>query len=529
MKRVTVLVLVPALLIVLSILALAPIAGAKRPAPETPAVTIVLPSTAERYDTRLSAVLLAAGSAAVGHRRCHVGKQHGTHGSALGGRLWLAPSVRLSEGENLITVTARDAKGNLGRDRILVVPRHDRTDGHDRPPGGTFGGPQSVTLSASEPAAIYYTLDGTAPTTSSPLYAGPFTHRAPATVKCFARDAAGNTLERRRRRVRGRRGHDRPRRDAHLACRWRAAQRRDAARSRTRSTIRRRPWSSRSTARPWRRAAARSWKRSPTAQHTVAVEATDASRNIGSSSATFTIDTRRRCSARCLRRRVSRRPERTLLGLRGRRHHLHARRLRPGPAPRPSTARRSPSWVTTTLAAIAVDAAGNVSNLLREDYDDRHDRAGGGASRRPSDGSLTRTTRRRSSTTRSTTRPRRSSSGRRRAGRHAQPARPWRRCPTVQQTSARERDGPRRQQGSDGVSFTIDTTAPHAHRLTAGRHLQEAQTVRLRPPSRRCIKYTLDGSTPDDESAAYADPIEIAETTTLKASPPTLPATVPPC
>ena len=41
-------------------------------------------------------------------------------------------------------------------------------------PTGTYGTPQTVTLSdASTNAVIYYTLDGSTPTTSSPVYTAP--------------------------------------------------------------------------------------------------------------------------------------------------------------------------------------------------------------------------------------------------------------------------------------------------------------------------------------------------------------------
>jgi len=56
------------------------------------------------------------------------------------------------------------------------------------PPGGTYYGPQTVTLTASEPAVIYYTLDGSAPTTSSATYNGPLTIASTTTLKYFAMD-----------------------------------------------------------------------------------------------------------------------------------------------------------------------------------------------------------------------------------------------------------------------------------------------------------------------------------------------------
>lgn len=59
-------------------------------------------------------------------------------------------------------------------------------------PGGTFTDTHTVTMSTNEPATIYYTLDGTEPTTSSPVYLTPITLSETATIKAFAKDAAGN-------------------------------------------------------------------------------------------------------------------------------------------------------------------------------------------------------------------------------------------------------------------------------------------------------------------------------------------------
>jgi mono/diheme cytochrome c family protein len=69
-----------------------------------------------------------------------------------------------------------DQKGvTLLRQWILSLPGRDVLD----PPtlsraGGTYGGPIEVALQDSEPgAAIHYTLDGSEPDTSDPLYAAP--------------------------------------------------------------------------------------------------------------------------------------------------------------------------------------------------------------------------------------------------------------------------------------------------------------------------------------------------------------------
>lgn len=61
------------------------------------------------------------------------------------------------------------------------------------PPGGTYTSAQSVTLSANEPATIYYTTNGSTPTTSSPVYSSPISVSTTTTLKFFGRDAAGNS------------------------------------------------------------------------------------------------------------------------------------------------------------------------------------------------------------------------------------------------------------------------------------------------------------------------------------------------
>jgi hypothetical protein len=55
------------------------------------------------------------------------------------------------------------------------------------PSGGTFDEPQEVSLSTDEMgAAIHYTLDGSVPGTSDPLYQGPIKITAPTVLRARA-------------------------------------------------------------------------------------------------------------------------------------------------------------------------------------------------------------------------------------------------------------------------------------------------------------------------------------------------------
>jgi hypothetical protein len=59
------------------------------------------------------------------------------------------------------------------------------------PLGGTYTSAQSVTLTANEPATIYYTTNNSTPTTSSTVYSSPIPISATTTLKFFAKNIDG--------------------------------------------------------------------------------------------------------------------------------------------------------------------------------------------------------------------------------------------------------------------------------------------------------------------------------------------------
>jgi hypothetical protein len=65
------------------------------------------------------------------------------------------------------------------------------------PKGGVYFGKIKVTLTANEPAYIYYTIDGSEPTTNSAKFfnSGSIEISADTVLKYFARDLAGNSEE----------------------------------------------------------------------------------------------------------------------------------------------------------------------------------------------------------------------------------------------------------------------------------------------------------------------------------------------
>ncbi|MHB8842377.1 MAG: S8 family serine peptidase [Candidatus Aquicultor sp.] len=99
----------------------------------------------------------------------------------------------LADGTHTVKVTATDAAGNSSSSQSTFTVDTVAPTASATPAGGLYNSAQSVTLTASEPGAIYYTTDGTNPTAASSMYAAtPIAITASTTLKFIAVDAAGN-------------------------------------------------------------------------------------------------------------------------------------------------------------------------------------------------------------------------------------------------------------------------------------------------------------------------------------------------
>jgi hypothetical protein len=100
-----------------------------------------------------------------------------------------------ADGAYTFTVKATDPAGNTGQAQASFTLDATPPTVTASPAGGLFQAPQSVVLTASEPATIYYTTDGSTPTTRSTSGASPLTVSVPTslTLSYVGVDGAGNT------------------------------------------------------------------------------------------------------------------------------------------------------------------------------------------------------------------------------------------------------------------------------------------------------------------------------------------------
>ena len=102
----------------------------------------------------------------------------------------------LPDGSHTFSVRAKDQAGNTDATPASYTWTIDATAPITTasPAGGSYNSNQQVTLTANEPATIYYTKDGTNPTTSSSQFTGTTIKiNSSTTLKFFAKDTAGNS------------------------------------------------------------------------------------------------------------------------------------------------------------------------------------------------------------------------------------------------------------------------------------------------------------------------------------------------
>jgi YD repeat-containing protein len=104
---------------------------------------------------------------------------------------------RVEYGDGTVIEYTYDKAGNRLEERLQIADTTPPTTTAS-PGGGIYNIAQIVTLTCNDGTGsgcdkIYYTTDGSIPTTSSPVYSSPINVSATTTLKFFARDLAGNS------------------------------------------------------------------------------------------------------------------------------------------------------------------------------------------------------------------------------------------------------------------------------------------------------------------------------------------------
>ena len=121
-----------------------------------------------------------------------------TYSAVQANDVWKPWTLAIGDGIKTVYAMFRDNAGNWSNvysDTILLETVSPSTTAS--PAAGTYSPPQSVTLACSDGTGsgcnkIYYTTNGSTPTTSSAVYSSSLNITATTTVKFFATDVAGN-------------------------------------------------------------------------------------------------------------------------------------------------------------------------------------------------------------------------------------------------------------------------------------------------------------------------------------------------
>ena len=162
-----------------------------------PTGTIVINAGAASTNS-LNVTLTLSCSDAQGCSQMQFSNDNVTYSAAEAYAATKAWSLTSGDGSKTVYVKFKDTPGNWSTpysSSIMLDTTAPITTAS--PAGGTFNTAQAVTLSCIDGTGsgcgqIYYTTDGTTPTTSSPAYSSPIAISATSTLNFFARDLAGN-------------------------------------------------------------------------------------------------------------------------------------------------------------------------------------------------------------------------------------------------------------------------------------------------------------------------------------------------